>query len=342
MQLGQRLLGLLRDRLAGHRGRDVRVAVAVAADPRAEAHEGGHGWRVAPRIGAGQGGLDAAVDPRDRTEECVVEDGEDRLHLVARLGLRAAQRRGALEDVDVLEHPTPRDAALGRPVERVVVAVELGRDPAQRAGHRAAAGLGRVRGEDRVDPQLRQAGRDRLRVGLAGQLGDRLTDAAGVDASGELPVLAAQRPGPLALLGQIRQVQMHRHRAGQGGGRLMVEPEHDLVGAGAAGAVAGLAARGDERIHDGDELLPAGLAQDLLVQAGEEGQIRSEPAQGAGRARRGVGRVRGVRGRARKGGFEAWDRHASKSRKVHARASDQLTSRLHDACHLPERVVSNG
>ena len=257
----------------------MRVAVAVAADPGTEPHEGRHPCVGAARLRLRESGLDAAVEPRHGPEQRLVEDRQHGLHLVARLRLRAAQRRGALQDVDVLQEPAARDGLFGRAVERIVVAVELRGDPQQRAGDRPPTSLGGVRREHRVDAHPREPVAHVERVG---DLLDRVADTAGVDAAGELAVLDPQRPRALPLLGEVRQVQVHGDGPGQPRGRLLVEGGDDLIGARAVLAVARLPAGRDERREHLDEIGVASLGEHLLVQRVEKRQVVGERPGGAG------------------------------------------------------------
>ena len=111
LEAQQHVLARDRGRLAGDGCRDERVAVAVAADPRADPHERAHDGRAAARRRPLQRVVDAAVDVRDGGVERLVEDGHHRADLVGRGRLLGPQRRGAPQRVDLFEH-APLGAAL--------------------------------------------------------------------------------------------------------------------------------------------------------------------------------------------------------------------------------------
>ncbi len=269
---GQRLVGLGGQRLPGHLAGDERVAVAVPADPAAEPHERRYVVRIAALPGGaapGERRLDGAIEPWDGTEQRLVEDRQRRLDLVGRLRTGPAEGGGALQDVDVLQQPATGDLALRGAVGRVVVAVQLGGDPAQRRRDRAAAGLGRVRREHRVDAQPVELGLD----GVPGR-GDGRPDVAGVEVSGELGVLGPQRPGPVSLVGEVGQVEVHRDGAGEPGGRACVDVP---VVRGR-----GLPRRAHQGVDELDESGVLGLAQDLGVQLPEQGEVALERGRHGG------------------------------------------------------------
>ena len=222
--------------------------------------------------GSGRGGgvdvaqraLDGPLEAGHRVHERLPEDGEHGLHLVGRGGPGDPQRRGALQDVDVLEHPAPGLGALRGARLGVVVGVEARGDPAQGRGHRSPPGLGGVRREHRVDPHPLDPG---PRVGPARRHGG--ADVAGVGAATELAVLAPQRPGPLALLGEVGQVQVHREQPGDPLGGVGVERGDQLGrGVGVVGPAAGL-----QLVGDVEQVGTPGLDHHLSVQGGEEGQV---------------------------------------------------------------------
>ena len=104
----QHVLGLDRQCRRGHRGGDVGVAVAVSADPAAEAQKGRRQRGPAARVARAQGAVQRSVDLGHREEKRLVEHGHDRAHLVERLDLRRTQLPGAPQDVDLLDEPAPR------------------------------------------------------------------------------------------------------------------------------------------------------------------------------------------------------------------------------------------
>jgi hypothetical protein len=114
--------------LLGDGCRDERVAVAVAADPRAETDERAHDGRTAASARPLQGVVDAPVHVRDSGVEGLVEDRHDGAHLVDGRRLLRAQRRGAPQRVDLLEHAALGAALVGAALQRRVVLAEASRD----------------------------------------------------------------------------------------------------------------------------------------------------------------------------------------------------------------------
>ena len=90
---------------------DERVAVTVAADPRAEAEEGRELERLAG-VRLGQGVFDAAVEQGREVEEDVVEEVEAVADLVEDGGLAQAGFVGLPERDDLLAHGFERVALL--------------------------------------------------------------------------------------------------------------------------------------------------------------------------------------------------------------------------------------
>ncbi len=277
----QRLVGVRAHRLAGHLGGDERVAVPVAADPRAEPDDGRQRLLVGPVVLA-EGGLDGPLEARDGVDEGLAEHREHGLHLVGRRRPGDPQRRGALEDVDVLEHPAPGPGPLGGPRARVVVGVEVLGDAAQRRGHGPPARLGGVGGEHGVDAHPLEAG-----PGVGAGRGDRGADVAGVEAAAVLPVLAAQRTGPVPLLGEVRQVQVHREEPGDACRRVRVEGGDEGRGVAVLlGPAAPL-----EGVGELEEVAAAGLLHHLTVQAGQQGEVLEHARHGGQRRSDRAGRA---------------------------------------------------
>ena len=145
---------LEREDVEGRLRGDVRIAVPVAADPRAERERTGVERQLDP-------------DPRQLLAERLqrVRDGVavqrvEVVHgaagLVDHVGTREAELVGLPQQVDQLAEPAA-DAAPGDRVAvaaRAVPLVEEPRDLPHLREHGAARGLGRVRGEDRPQPEV--------------------------------------------------------------------------------------------------------------------------------------------------------------------------------------------
>ena len=98
--------------------------------------------------------------PGDDREQCLVEDRELGAHLVERRRHDRADVAGVPQQADLLAQAAAEVGVLVRGHERVVEQVEQAPDPAERHEQRAAAGLGGVRGEHRVDDEPADERRD--------------------------------------------------------------------------------------------------------------------------------------------------------------------------------------
>ena len=148
--IAERPGALLPHRLVQHLGGDERIAVAVAADPRANAQER-RDRPVAALVPEGiEPVLDRAIEARQLLEEGVVVIGEAVGDLVDHLQPRLAQHVGAPEDDDAAPEPLLVERQLLRIAQRPVALVEQLGD-FELAGERAlAADFGRVGGQHRA------------------------------------------------------------------------------------------------------------------------------------------------------------------------------------------------
>ena len=207
-------------------------------------------------------------------EEGLVEDLHDRAHLVGGLRQGGAQRGGAAEDVDLLQHPAQRGAPLLVADGSVVVAVEVVPDPVQRRRHRPAPGLRRVGREDGVDAQVphprRQLAQGRhrgphVRRGLPGAR-----------------VRPAEQAGAVPLLGQVDEVEVHGERLRQArrrrGGQALDDEGRRLGVPAVCGPRRGLL----KAVHERGELAAAGLGEHLTVQVRQQGDVRHQERVGGG------------------------------------------------------------
>ena len=252
----------LEDGARGRRG-DVRVAVAVAADPGAEAQRtdlGGQlhvdrGQLVAQllqHVGQGRGG-----------QALEVVDAVARL--VDRLRRLDPDLVGAPEHLDGLLQPA---GAAGR-----VRLLEQGRDLAHLLDRGAAGDLGGVRGEHRPHRHLRDLLRDRLGVDAG------LADARErvVHPARRTPLVAArpqQRPPAVHLLGDVGEVEVRRERPCQLRGRLEVQ-----LGQLREGVV--LRERPDP-LDQGEQVVALGPLERVAQQRGDQAYVAAEV--GVGRA----------------------------------------------------------
>ena len=205
----QHRLALARQRHAQGRGADVRVAVAVAADPVAHAEE-------RRDLEAGQVPFDLRIELRDLAQEGALVVAERVVDLVGDAQLGGAQQAGLPQLRDAGAQRGLVLGALGLVVQAVAPADQLGHR-ALGVQHALALHLGRVRGQHR------------RQIGVLQHLGDlggahaaprQLLEARGQRAvlllAGELPVLAhAHVVAVLGQVGEMREVAEgahHRHR----------------------------------------------------------------------------------------------------------------------------------
>ncbi len=217
-------------------GGDVRVAVAVAADPGAEAQRA----RVQRQLDADPTELlgERLEHVRHRVAVQRVEVVDGAARLVDDLRAGAAQLVRLPQQRDLLLQPAP-DAPLGRRVaglpQGALPGFQQARDPAQLAQHGAPRRLGRVGGEHGPQPEVadvlgdlrrRVAGRrhavDGLREPRAALAPDRRQLARAMDLLGDIGEVEVEREG----------AHDRRRRAGvqagqQVGGRRAVAGDRD-------------------------------------------------------------------------------------------------------------------
>ncbi len=213
------MLGLDHRRLAGNGGGHGRVPVPVAADPGPEPQERRHRRRRRPAGRAEQHLVERPVDAGHEPEQRLVERRHHRADLVKRGHPGHPELRRPPQQVDLLAQPPPQLGGAGRhrgarlhlAREVVVDRGEQPADAAERGDDRAAARLGRVRGEHRVHDQL---AKQRVQVGASllggdplGRVGQRLARRR------VARVAAAQGAHPLLLFGQVDQVKVDREGA---------------------------------------------------------------------------------------------------------------------------------
>ena len=229
-------------RLLGRGDRNRGVAVAVAADPAREAQEAVGHRRAGVMAGHGalERGRDLGGEIVERRLE-VVEAVPDLVHGVGTVGarlFRLPQRHQLL--AQCLERCA---LLLGCPRLGIERPQQL-RDPRQLGEHRAPLGLGRVRGEDRLDQQPVD---ERRELGLGDARVPQLADR-GLDRLGHRPARArgfalapAQHAHALALLGQVDELEVRGERlqhAARLGERQAFDPlQQPLAGCLVPGAV---------------------------------------------------------------------------------------------------------
>ena len=161
--------------------------------------------------------------------------------------------------------------------------VDLGEqpaEPAQRRHHRAAARLGRVRGEHRVHPQPGQQVVHVAEALLGGDPRDRVGERL---ARRAVPGIALpQRAHPLLLFGQVGQVEVDGEGAGDLLGALPGpggdERRDGVAGGGRlrrrkVGYAAGLDHRAPQPLHVREQVRPVGLGDDLAEDVAEQPDV---------------------------------------------------------------------
>ena len=221
-----------RDR-AGHEG----VAVAVAADPRAEAEHHRQLQRLAGEL-LRERGLDAAVELRHDVEQVLVEEVQAPGHFLIDRGLVELQLAGEPQQLDLVADRAGEVLALAVGPARRLQVEQAQVDAAVAFEHRHALGLGRVRGDDRADAQAAQRLADLLRIepGLDGGV-EHVREGAAHLRVATLALDLATAPHVAVLLGDRQQLEPDRlrlDRAGQQAGghallrRLAAQHARDL------------------------------------------------------------------------------------------------------------------
>ena len=272
--IAERAGALLPHRLVQHLGGDERVAVAVAADPRADAQEG-RDRPLAALVPEGvEPVLDRAVEARQLLEEGVVVIGEAVGDLVDHLQPRLAQHVGAPEDDDAAPEPLLVERQLLRVAQRPVALVEQLGD-LEFAGERALAPhFGRVGGQHRAHQRGIEKGGEPL--GLDARLahvleGEGERAGAGSGAENRMRAVAADVMLVLGDVGEMGEVAERPHdRQGLVGAegiehRLELAPRAGLVVA--VEADRGLADLLDQRVGLLALLLAHRVAEDAAEQA---------------------------------------------------------------------------
>ena len=216
-QLAQPEVVLQAEHLQRHLRGDERVAVAVAAGPRAEAQRSGV-----------SGQLDA--DGAELVLQLLHQAGDDVLgdlgevvergpRLVGGLRLGDAQLVGLPQQVDQLGEATLGARVVTGAAARVLGGGDRRGDLAQQPQHGAARGLGGVGGEDGavLHPAEHLGQQRRAQAALV----ERLADTACRRGQRPLAVLGHLLPA-VQLLGDVHELEVRRERPRQGDGRRVV------------------------------------------------------------------------------------------------------------------------
>ncbi len=163
-----------------------------------------------------------------------------------------------MQQLHVLEQSPAGRVLLLRAEPGVLQALQLFRHPPQAGGDRPPPGLGRVRGEDGMDAQVRQP---LLHVLRARHRRPQVVPGIGVGCG----CRGVEQAHPVPLVGEVDQVQVHGDGPGQPDGVL----------GGERGQVNGIAVVMQLRDLIGDGL-QASLPQNLFVHAGQQAQFPGE------------------------------------------------------------------
>ncbi len=299
-------------------GRHPGVAVAVGADPRPEPEQHGRGRRAGPgpagvdgeRLTGGGGGRTAAarVDrPVERPhvarhdhEQRLVEDRERRADLVQRRRRHGPQVARVPQQRDLLAQAPAQVRVLVGRGQRVVERVEQPADPPQGDEQRPTPGLRRVGGEHRVH---RDAAQERLDAGPVvvhrqplDRLAQRFVDRPSLRPARPRP----QHADPLALLGEVDELEVEGERAGDRRRAGHVErrdlrPEPLPLDVGLEDHVRVAAAERDraapDAFHEREQVRSSLLGDDLAQERSEEPDLVRQRV--AGMAQPGALRLRG-------------------------------------------------
>ena len=272
--------GALQSRgLVKHARGHIGIAVAVAANPRADAQEGRDPLPGRARALLGERVRDDAVEPRQFTEERVIVIGEAIGHLVDYGQAGLTQHVGAPQD----ENGPAQPLFVERQRRLVAVGALAGVEQFgdfQLAGQRALApDLGRMGGQHRAHQRALEEGaeRSRLDAHLARAL-KRVGQRAGArrGARDHMRAVAADVMLVLGDVGQMREIAVCAHdrerlvgaEAVEGG--LQLAPRADLVIA--MEADRGLA----DLLHQGEDLLALLLAHGVAQDAAEQADVAAQ------------------------------------------------------------------
>ena len=230
---GDHVIGELAGHGAAHLGGDVRVTVAVGADPAARVEERGASGLDETGLIAQDPVVEATVDLGDGVEQRVVEDVENRVRFLNRGRLLQRDRRGAEQGVDLVVE-TAQAFLLIRAAEALVLLKQFG-NAANLAFHGLTTGLSGVRREDGVEFELVEQFLGLGRASLIDELvvsDGELVDRVDRLVNGHVVLALVEHGNAVVLLGQVCQMEIRGERAGQQLGvvqRHVVDDVHGLL-----------------------------------------------------------------------------------------------------------------
>lgn len=209
------MLAELLSHLAADLGGHVGVAVPVGADPAACAEEGWDDRLHTTGLSAEQGIVEAPIHVDDHREKRVVEDRDERLGLLDRRRALEGDGIGAEERVDLLEHLAL--VVKGIHAAASIVLGEKRCDPADLALDCPAARLGGMRREDGMELETGKEPPGLLLPAVLDEAAVGADEPIGGNSPGRQHLLLAfaQRIDAIALLGDIRQMEIRREGTGQ-------------------------------------------------------------------------------------------------------------------------------
>lgn len=263
--VGDAVLVLEDQDVAGDLGGDVGVAVAVAADPGAEGEGAGAGGQL--DADALQFGGEVLQDVADGARVELVEVVDGVAGLVGGLGADHPEFVGLPDEVDVLG-----EAQVGAaPVGLADRGLQEGGDPAQLVEDGAAGGLGGVRGEDGAHVEVLD--------GLADVLGVAVLEH--VDGAGEEAALGgallAQFAAAVDLLGDVREVEVGGEGAHELGGRLEFDAAEQL-----GGGLAVLAGEAADALDEVEEVVALLADEGLAEEVAQSADVGAQLGAGGG------------------------------------------------------------
>ena len=214
----QDVVGVDPERPLGRVGGDRRVAVAIAADPRARSGSEGRDVRGGParRMSRRPRRASTARYRRGTSVNSVASNTAIAVR-TSSSGSGATARRSEVRHRSVISSRSRRriSAILGRGQSRVVEPLEEHRAAPQRDERRPSAGLRGVGGQDGRDPQARDDARRGRRRSRPARRSRAIASATESSRSAVAcrPLASAQGPDAAASLGEVDQLEVQRERA---------------------------------------------------------------------------------------------------------------------------------
>jgi hypothetical protein len=266
-----------RQSLADGLGVHVGVAVHVAAGPGAEVQDGGQAHRAGARAVELLERLgDLLVERRHHAVEDLHQVEEDLLALIRYREPLARQLFGLPRRGELRADAAPDAARLVRREARVEPLEQALRDALLLAQQRAAARLGGMRREHRLDRERADQLEHLLRAEARGfERADGILDAARLRALAVLEEVIAAAADAVYLLGEIHHLEPHRERPQQIARQSRRPVAHAGGELGARLAGSGAAADGGDAVEldQLEQLVAALFAQDLADQRAERVHI---------------------------------------------------------------------